>query len=93
MTQFIQHQATQRGYAYMNLEVLFSIPKGPFSVVSLMTSGTPYGPNISLDGLHPTAAGQTLIAQVALQAIEDRYHFGLDAVISNLSTSRLLRDR
>lgn len=91
MTQFIQQQATQRGYAYMNLEVLFSIPKGPFSVVSLMTSSTPYGPNISLDGLHPTAAGQTLIAQAALQAIDDRYHFGLGDVVLSLSRNRGIR--
>lgn len=74
MSDHILAQATLRGYAFMDLEVLFSIPKSPFSVVTFMTSGTPYGPNISLDGLHPTSAGQTLIAQTALQAIEDRYN-------------------
>jgi lysophospholipase L1-like esterase len=82
MTNHIQAQATARGYAYMDLEVLFSIPKGTFSVVALMTSSMPYGPNISLDGLHPSAAGQTLIAQAAMEAIDDRYNVGFDALSS-----------
>jgi hypothetical protein len=85
MSDHIQAQATLRGYAFMDLEVLFSIPKGTFSVVSLMTTATPYGPNISLDGLHPSAAGQTLIAQVALQAIDARYKMGLDGVVASLA--------
>ena len=82
MTNHIESQATARGYAYMDLEVLFAIPKGAFSVVAVMTTGTPYGPNISLDGLHPSAAGQTLIAQAALQAIDARYNIGFDALSS-----------
>ena len=93
MNDHIRAEATLRGYAFIDLEVLFNIPKGTFSVVSLMTSLAPYGPNISFDGLHPSAAGHTLIAQSALQAIEDRYHFGLDAVILSLSTSPPIRNR
>jgi hypothetical protein len=50
-----------------------------------MTTGTPYGPNISLDGLHPSAAGHTIIANAAARAIDDRYNVGLvGAVIWNL---------
>ena len=77
----------------MELEVLFSIPKAPFRVVTLMTSGMPCGPNISLEGLYPIAAGQTLIAQTVLQAIVDRYHFGLSAALLNVSTAAPIRNR
>ena len=93
MNAHILAQATLRGYAFMDLESVLSSPKGTFNVVSLMTSGAPYGPNISFDGFHPTAAGQTLIAQTALQAIEARYHFGLDDVILSLSHSPPIRNR
>jgi hypothetical protein len=73
MNDHIRGQAATRGFAFVELEVLYGIPKAPFSVVALMTSGTPYGPNISLDGLHPSAAGHAIIAAAALRAINDRY--------------------
>jgi hypothetical protein len=47
--------------------------KGPFSVVQMMTSPTPYGSLISLDGIHPTAAGQTVLAGAAAAAVNARY--------------------
>ena len=39
-----------------------------------MTSGTPYGPYVSLDGLHPSAAGQTVIADAAARALNATFH-------------------
>jgi len=42
-----------------------------------MTSLTPYGPFISLDGIHPSAAGSTLLARAAAAALDDTYHLGL----------------
>jgi lysophospholipase L1-like esterase len=91
MTNHIRGQAAARGYAYIELETLYGIPKAPFSVVTLMTSGTPYGPNISLDGLHPSAAGHAILAQAALRAIEDRYDVGIDGVFFGISTSPSIR--
>lgn len=78
-------QATLRGYAYLDLEVLFDIPKAPFSVVTLMTTLTPYGAYVSLDGVHPFAAGHTLMAQAALEAIDARYNYGFDNVAARVS--------
>lgn len=87
MSDHIRGQAALRGYAFFELEVLYGLPKPPFSVVAVMTSGTPYGPNISLDGLHPSAAGHTIIAQAAVRAIDDRYNVGVDGALYGLSTS------
>jgi hypothetical protein len=47
--------------------------KGPFSVVQMMTAPTPYGSLISLDGIHPSAAGQTVLAGAAAAAVNARY--------------------
>ena len=92
MSDHIRGQATLRGYAFFELEVLYGLPKPPFSVVAVMTTGTPYGPNISLDGLHPSAAGQTIIAQAALRAIDDRYNVGVDGAVFGISTSPSVRN-
>lgn len=82
----IRAEAEERGYAFMDLEALFTTAKPPFSVVTLMTSTTaPYGVNFSFDGVHPSAAGQTLLAQAALKAIDDRYNIGLDEALARLS--------
>ncbi len=87
MNEHIRMQAAERGYAFFELEVLYRVPKGAFSVVTLMTSAEPYGPNISLDGLHPSAAGHTILANAAAQAIDARYHIGISAIASGISTS------
>jgi lysophospholipase L1-like esterase len=79
MNATLQAEAQARGYAYMSLDALYSAPgvRVPFNVVALMTSATPFGPFMSLDGLHPNAAGQTLIAQAAAQALNARYDLGI----------------
>ncbi len=87
MSDHVRAQAAARGYAFIELEVLYGLAKPAYSVVNQMTNGTPYGPNISLDGLHPSAAGQTIIAKAAARAIEDRYDVGLDGVVFGISTS------
>ena len=92
MTDHIHAQADLRGYAFVELEVLYGLAKPPFSVVNLMTTGTPYGPNISLDGLHPSAAGHTIIAQAALRAINDRYDIGFEGGGFGISTSPSVRN-
>jgi lysophospholipase L1-like esterase len=87
MSDHVRAQAALRGYAFIELEVLYGIDKAPYSVVAQMTTGTPYGPNISLDGIHPSAAGHTIIAQAALGAIDDRYNIGIDGALYGISTS------
>ena len=87
MSDHVRAQAAARGYALIELEVLYGLAKSTYSVVSQMTTATPYGPNISFDGLHPSAAGQTIIATAAAQAIENRYDVGMGGALFGTSTS------
>jgi len=75
MTTHIRQAAAQRGLAYFELESLYGLAglKPPFSAVQLMTSAQPYGPYISLDGIHPSDAGHTILARAAARALNDRY--------------------
>ncbi|HEY7566459.1 MAG TPA: hypothetical protein VH762_02735 [Gemmatimonadaceae bacterium] len=77
MNDHARAQANSRGYAFFDLEILYGRPKPRFSAVSLMTSAAPYGTYISLDGLHPSAAGHAILAEGALRAINDRYRITL----------------
>jgi hypothetical protein len=61
------------GYAYFSLDALYALPKPRFSVRGLLFSSAPFGPNISLDGLHPSASGQGILAAAAARAIAARY--------------------
>jgi hypothetical protein len=83
----IKTRALQNGWAYFDLESLYGLPgiKPPFSVVALMMSQTPYGAYISLDGFHPTALGQQLLAQAAAKALNARYNLGImpNAILAN----------
>jgi hypothetical protein len=76
---FIAQQAAQRGYAYVRLEAIYGAPgaRPAFSSVAQMTTAQPYGPYVSLDGIHPSAAGQTLLAEAAAAAINARYDLGI----------------
>ena len=88
MDRYIAAEASRTGFAHMRLEVLYgrSDLKAPFSVATLMTSTAPYGPYISLDGIHPSAAGQRIIAEAAAEALDNRYGFGFGT--ENLVTLR-----
>jgi len=79
MNAALQAEAQARGYAFMSLDALYSAPgvRVPLNVVALVTSPTPWGPFMSLDGIHPSAAGQTLLAQAAAQALNARYNLGI----------------
>lgn len=81
-------EAERVGFAHFELEELFgrSDIKPPFSVVALMTSGQPYGVYTSLDGIHPSAEGQRVIAEAAARAINRRY--GFDMLGGQLIASR-----
>jgi hypothetical protein len=75
MNAHIREQADRRGFAYFALQDLYgrSDIKGPFNPIALMTSSEPYGPFISLDGVHPTAAGARVLAEAAARALDTRY--------------------
>jgi lysophospholipase L1-like esterase len=79
MTAHIQSEATRRHFAYFALGALYDRPglKASFSVVALMTTATPYGPDISLDGMHPSASGQQVFARVAAEALNDKFHLNI----------------
>ncbi len=79
MNAHIEITARRIGYAYMQLDVLYGRIdlKPPFSSVQLMTSSQPYGPLISLDGIHPNNFGHTVLAQAAARAINHRYGMGI----------------
>jgi lysophospholipase L1-like esterase len=79
MDAFIQGEAARRGYAYSRLGALYSDAnvKGPFHAAAMMTTAQPYGPLIGLDGIHPSAAGQAVLADDAARALNATYNFGI----------------
>ena len=80
MNAFIKEQASRHGWAYFELEDLYGRPdfKPPFNATALMLDpATPYGPYISLDGIHPNAVGHHILAQAAAAALTARYGAGL----------------
>lgn len=79
--QIAQH-ASSNGYALFSLEALYATSKDgvPFNLQSYMTSATPYGERISLDGVHPSAVGHRILANAAIDAINSRYNTGLSRI-------------
>jgi hypothetical protein len=73
MNAYIEAKANENGYAFFKLAALYDLPKGSFNLYDVLFSNNPFGPNMSLDGVHPSAAGQTILANAAVQAINARY--------------------
>jgi hypothetical protein len=76
MTAYVRAQATARGFAYASLAALFDFPDlkpATYSVVSHLTSSRPFGLYTSLDGVHPSAAGNVLLAIDAARALNATY--------------------
>lgn len=73
MNAHIQAKANEGGYAFFTLAALYDLPKINFNLVDVLFSNAPFGPNISLDGVHPSAQGQSILATAAVQAINARY--------------------
>ena len=78
MSAEIERHAAENDYAVFALGELFSISKRdvPFDLTSYLTSATPYGPLISLDGVHPSAEGHRILAKAAHKAIVHQYMSG-----------------
>jgi lysophospholipase L1-like esterase len=81
MNATILAETQARGFARFSLDALYGLAaaKPPFIVATLFTSTTPWGPLMSIDGIHPSAAGQTLLAAAAANALNQRYNLGIPA--------------
>jgi lysophospholipase L1-like esterase len=73
MNAHMQAKAAGNGYAYFSLEALYGLPKPPFRMIDVLFSNAPFGSYISLDGVHPSSLGQSVLAGAAAQAINARY--------------------
>jgi hypothetical protein len=73
MNAHMQSMASANGYAYFSLDAVYGLPKPKFSVSNLLFSDSPFGQYISLDGVHPSTLGQTVLANAAAQAINAAY--------------------
>ncbi len=75
MNTLITSRATAGDYATFSLGSLYdtAIDGVPFDLGATLTSNTPFGALISLDGIHPTAAGQAVLAAAARAAIIQKY--------------------
>jgi hypothetical protein len=69
----IQAKATENGYAYFSLDAVYGLAKPSLSLTNILFSSTPFGSNISLDGVHPSSTGQSILASAAVTAINAKY--------------------
>ncbi len=78
MSALIERKAADNGYAVFSLDKLYGKSKDdvPFVLSSFLTSTQPYGPTISLDGVHPSTEGQRILAREARVAIQKTYGTG-----------------
>jgi lysophospholipase L1-like esterase len=78
MSDFVESKAAENGYAFFSLGVLYNESKEdvPFDLEAYLKSNAPYGELISLDGVHPSAKGQSVLARAARRAIERTYGTG-----------------
>jgi len=75
MSDEIERLAAENGYATFSLGALYDKSKEdfPFDLEVMLKSDHPYGELISLDGVHASAKGQTVLARTARQAIQQAY--------------------
>lgn len=79
MNAVIANEAQTRGFAYFPLGALYEdvVTKPAFNAITVMTTAQPYGPYISLDGIHPSAEGARVIADAAATALNATYKLGI----------------
>jgi hypothetical protein len=79
MNAHIQAEAVKRGYAYFSLGALYDLPtlKAPFSLTTTFLTSSPFGSLISNDGVHPSSAGDRVIALAAAHALNVSYKLGI----------------
>src|SRR5215207_10929480 len=69
----MQAKAKANGYAYFSLDAVYGLPKPSLNLANILFSSAPFGSTISLDGVHPSAAGQSILATAAARAINAKY--------------------
>jgi len=79
MNAHIRDVAAENGFAFFDLEPLYGQRglKSPFSATTLLMSDEPFGPFISLDGVHPSAAGHQILAREAAKSLNVTYHLAI----------------
>jgi lysophospholipase L1-like esterase len=79
MNAVIRQEAADHGYAYFSLGALYedAVVKPSLDAVAVMTTAAPFGSLISIDGVHPNAAGATVLAQAAAAALNGTYRMGI----------------
>ena len=85
MAEHTRQLALDNHYAFFSLDELYSradLKPPVYSVISQLTSLTPYGPYISADGMHPSAAGHSVLALAAAHALNKTYS-GISAHIDD----------
>jgi len=83
MNTHISSAASAHGWAYVDLNTAlasFVAVKPHFSLAGFLGCKLPFGQYISLDGIHPTADGQQLVANVAADALNSQYQFAIPKV-------------
>jgi lysophospholipase L1-like esterase len=79
MNAHVRDVAAENGFAFFDLDPLYGQRhlKAPFSATALLMSDEPYGAFISLDGVHPSAAGHGIFAREAAKALNVTYHLAI----------------
>lgn len=79
MNTHIRELAERNGFAFFDLDPLYGRRdlKGPYNSAELLMSDAPFGPLISLDGVHPSAEGHHILAREAAKALNVTYHLGI----------------
>lgn len=77
MNAYMQAKANENGYAYFSLDAVYGLPRPRLDMAAIVFSSQPFGPNVSLDGVHPSAAGQSLLATAAVSAISATYRVAI----------------
>jgi lysophospholipase L1-like esterase len=79
----IKSVATTNGFAYVDVSPILAALKARglvATVPNFLSATSPFGPIISLDGIHPTALGQQLLANTFILAINKQYAVAIDTV-------------
>lgn len=72
--------AKQNGWALVDANAVldqFAAARAPYSVAAQLGCVSPYGQYVSLDGVHPTVAGQQVLANAAAAAVNAAYGFAI----------------
>ena len=82
---FIQQQAEERGWAFVNPNDLFSQPDlqaqiPPFPDTNPLNDTPAFGPLFSLDGVHPSAESHRLVTDAVIDAINQTYGTNIPAL-------------